>query len=162
MSETDQKQELLHAAQAAVADAKARAEARSSDTASRSRAREILTVAGLVLALTGFTLAALRPAWFLTPPPEPEPPVIQEASVRLTLVREAQRINGWRMANGRLPDDLAEAGTPVAGLAYDRLNDSVFALSLPVGTSLITWRSTDSLSAFIGGSVATVAARVGR
>lgn len=162
MSEADQKQELLNAAQAAVADAKARAEARSRDTASRSRAREILTVAGLVLTLAGFTLAAVRPAWFLTPPPEPEPPVIQEASVRLTLVREARRISDWRMATGRLPADLAETGTPVAGLAYDRINDSVFALSLPLGTSLITLQSTDSLSAFIGGAVATVAARVGR
>lgn len=162
MTDTDQKQDLLNAAQAAVADAKAKAGTRAGEAGPVSRAREIATVAGLVLTLVGFALAAFRPAWFLTPPPEPEPPVIQEASVRLTLVREAQRIHGWRMATGRLPADLAEAGTPVAGLAYDRINDSVFAVSLPHGASLVTLRSTDSLSTFIGGAVATVAARVGR
>jgi hypothetical protein len=162
MTDTDQKQELLDAAQAAVADAKAKAEARSGGTGPRSRSRDLVTVVGLAITLAGFALAAYRPAWFLTPPPEPEPPVIQEASVRLTLVREAQRISGWRMTNGRLPIDQAEAGTPVAGLAYDRINDSVFAVSLPFGASVVTLRSTDSLSTFIGGAVATVAGRVGQ
>ncbi|HEX9165919.1 MAG TPA: hypothetical protein VF862_08410 [Gemmatimonadales bacterium] len=162
MTETDQKQDLLNAAQAAVADAKAKAGARTGAAAPVSRTREIVTVAGLVLTLAGFALAAFRPAWFLTPPPEPEPPVIQEASARLTLAREAQRINGWRRVNGRLPVDLAEAGTPVAGLSYERINDSVFAVSLPLGTDLVTLRSTDSLSTFIGGAVGTVAARGGR
>lgn len=162
MTEIDQKQDLLNAAQAAVADAKAKAEARANGGERASRTREIVTVAGLVLTLAGFALAAFRPAWFLTPPPEPEPPVIQEASVRLTLVREAHRINTWRMATGRLPADVSEAGTPVAGLAYDRINDSVFAVSLPHGASLVTLRSTESLAAFLGGALATVAGRVGR
>jgi len=162
MTEIDQKQDLLNAAQAAVADAKAKAGARAGGAVRASRAREIVTVAGLALTLAGFALAALRPAWFLTPPPEPEPPGIQEASVRLTLVREAHRINAWRLATGRLPADVSEAGTPVTGLAYDRINDSVFAVSLPHGPSLVTLRSTDSLATFIGGALATVAERVGQ
>jgi hypothetical protein len=66
------------------------------------------------------------------------------------------------MGYGRLPVDLAEAGTPVAGLAYERINDSVFAVTLPLGTNLVTLRSTDSLSTFIGGAVGTVTARVGK
>jgi hypothetical protein len=160
MSDLGDKQRLLDAAQAAVTDAREKEEARARQRVSTPASRGIMFGASLALFLVAVYLAAVRPAWFMTPPPAPDPPALQEASVRLTLVRESQRIQAWRSANGRLPANLSEAGIPVSGLAYDRLDDSTWAVSLPFGASQVTLRSTDSVAAFLGSAVGTVAARV--
>lgn len=160
MTEPQGKQRLLDAAQAAVAEAQTKAEERASRRGSTPASRGIMFGASLSLFVVALYLAVARPSWFLTPPPPPEPPAVQEASIRLTLVREAQRIATFRTTAGRLPADPAEAGSPVAGLAYDRINDSVFAVSLPFGAGMVTLRSTDSVAVFLGDAIGTVSARV--
>jgi hypothetical protein len=162
MHELGDKQRLLDAAQAAVADAREKEAVRARQRVSTPTSRGAMIGASLTLFVVAAYLAAVRPAWFIAPPPPPDPPALQEASVRLTLVRESQRIQAWRVANGRLPADLSEAGIPVAGLVYARLDDSTYAVALPFRTSEVTLRSTDSVAAFLGNAVGTVAARVAR
>jgi hypothetical protein len=164
MPEPREKQLLLDAAKAAVADAKSKADEdeKARVRASTPASRSIMFSASVVLFAASIYLAVARPAWFIRPPLPPDPPVIQDASVRLTVVREAQRINAYRVTSGRLPASLAEAGAAVAGLTYARINDSVFALSLPIGVDRMTFRSTDSVAVFLGDAVATVSARGGK
>jgi hypothetical protein len=161
MGEPKEKQMLLDAAKAAVADAQSKADEKARTRVSTPASRGIMFGASVALFAAAVYLAVARPAWFIRPPPPPDPPVIQEASVRLTIVREAQRINAYRISTGRLPQDPAAAGSAVAGLVYGRINDSVFTVSMPAGVNRMTFRSTDSVAVFLGDAVTLVSTRGG-
>jgi len=155
-----QKQALYDAAVAAVQDA----ERRSGQTG-RGRGpwgRRIgLSTAALVVGFALYLLIA-RPAWFLTPPPPPESLQVQEASVRMMLVREAGRIKGLAATSGRLPEDLKATGSRVLNLRYQRLSDSSFLVAAPFGTGELILRSTDPTADFLGRSLSTVTNRGNR
>lgn len=153
-----QKQALLDAAQAAVQDASEKAASRRNRTTSNTP-RIVLTVLGLALFAVGIYLLAARPVWFFTPPPEPESGQIQEASVRLMLVREASRVRRYRSEHGKLPATLAEAGSSVTALNYTPQGDSTFQLAAPWGGRAITLASTDSVGPFLGNSLKIIASR---
>jgi hypothetical protein len=153
-----QKRALLDAAHAAVADAHAKAALPKRRDAIRVF-RTVMIAGSLVVTGFGVYLLAARPAWFITPPP-PAPPVeVQEASLRLTLVREANRVREFRDKNGRLPATLSETGSPVAGLGYERRGDSLFVLRAPFGAGTVEFLSTDSVSTFLGRSLGVIAVR---
>lgn len=154
----EQKQALLDAAQAAVQDANAKAAQRRSR--GRSTGNKIfVTLLGLFCFGLGTYILAARPAWFFTPPPEPESMQIQEASVRLMLVREASRVRRYRAEHGRLPATLAEAGSPVTNLTYLTQGDSTFRLVTSWGEQSIGFASTDSIATFLGNSLKIIASR---
>jgi hypothetical protein len=157
MPDERQKEMLLEAAQAAVKDVRERASARSSRTSTRA-SQIAVTTSGVMLLGLGLYLVTARPAWFFTPPPPPEPVPIQEASLRLTLVREAARVRQFQRANGRLPARLSEAGSPVEMVSY-QVDDGVFTLSVPFGESRLALSSTDSVSVFLGKSVGLITGR---
>src|SRR5262245_23184910 len=123
----ERKQALLDAAQDAVQDAHEKAAARRGRRSSNT-SRIVVTVLGLALFAAGIYLLVARPAWFFTPPPPPESVQIQEASVRLMLVREASRVRQYRAAHGKLPATLQEAGSPVSDVDYITQGDSTFRL----------------------------------
>jgi hypothetical protein len=152
-SRTESKIDLLNAAQAAVSEAEERsASRRGRRRNSRFGRIAFATIAGLVVGGSGYILSA-RPAWFFTPDPEPPPLEIQDASVRLMLVREAERIRQYQTANGQLPDSLAEAGSMVTGVRYTRVDDSTFRLSAAVGSTQIGFQSDDSPDGFLGNAL---------
>ena len=154
-----QKQALYEAAVAAVQEAGKRN--RKSPEGARWGRR--ITMAGaLVVVSFGLYLLLARPAWFVTPPPEPESVQVQEASVRLMLVREVARIRSEAGASGRLPDGFDGTGSSARSIRYQRLTDSTFLVAATVGTRELILRSTDSTAAFLGNSLATVSNRVGR
>lgn len=154
----DQKQALLDAAQAAVQDAHDKAAQRRGRTSSHT-SRIVVTVLGLGIFAVGIYILAMRPTWFFTPPPPPESVQIQEASVRLMLVREASRVRQYKAAHGRLPATLVEAGSPVSNVDYTKHGDSTFRLVTAWGEQTIGLASTDSVGPFLGNSLKIIASR---
>lgn len=154
----DPKRELLAAAQAAVEDARVRAAVAPKLPPTRLWRRMMLGL-GAVTGLAGLAVILLRPNWLVRPPPPPDPPAVQEASVRLTLVREAGRIARFKVEHGRLPATPEEAGSPVQGLGYARSGDTLYSLSLAAGSGTVTFGSRDSVGAFLGTSLKLVTRR---
>ncbi len=154
----DQKRALLEAAQAAVDDAREKELARRRGGSTRA-SRAVVTVLGLALFGIGIYLLAARPAWFFTPPPPPETLEIREASVRLMLVREVERVKRYRAEHGRFPATLAEAGSQVQGLLFETRGDSAFRLISPWGEGTIGLSSTDSVGSFLGNSLKVIVSR---
>jgi hypothetical protein len=157
----DQKRALLEAAQAAVADARSRSAATSRPQGFRVPIAVLTGVSTALLAGSAWLLVT-RPAWFLDPPPPTPSEEVREASLRLTMVREANRLAQFRIEKNRLPESLVELGSPVAGIEYERRGDSVFVLRAQLGSREITMASTDSVAGFLGQSVNIVAPRRSR
>jgi len=156
------KEALLNAAQAAVSDAREKAgRVRRGETRFK---RIFLMVVSMVLFGGSVYVLAARPPWLFTPPPAAEPVALQDASARLLLAREAQRIRSYRTEHGRLPATLDEAGSPAReeDLTYDRLPDGTFVLRLPRMTGALEYRSTTPEDEFLGASLQVVMDRVGR
>ena len=95
-----------------------------------------MTVLGLGIFGVGIYILAMRPAWFFTPPPPPESVQIQEASVRLMLVREATRVRRYRSEHGKMPATLQDAGSTVNSVSYMAQGDSGFKLVTSWGETL--------------------------
>lgn len=146
----ESKEALLNAAQAAVHEAKRKAASERRQT--RHSSRVVLLVAAGALFASSVYLLAVRPAWFFTPPLPPDPPEVREASLRLTLAREAERVRRFHVARGRLPGTLAEAGGAVKGLDYEVRPDGTFAVRAPLGAGTLELRSTDRVDRFLDDS----------
>jgi hypothetical protein len=110
----------------------------------------------LVVALVAATLLLVRPTWLAGPrAPIAESPAVAAASLRLTLLRERQRVFDFAKQNGRLPQSSAEAG--VAGeIRFELTGPGQFRLSASAGDSLITLYSSDPLGVFLGGSLTAI------
>ncbi|PYP39782.1 MAG: hypothetical protein DMD43_10065 [Gemmatimonadetes bacterium] len=154
----DSKQTLYEAARTAIDDRAAKdAAARLARTARSHPGRLGLLAA---VAVAGALILILRPAWLAGPKGlPPEPPAIAVATVRLTLLRERERVLEFQRHHGRLPATLAEAGSPQSEIAYTPRHDARFSLAVEVGDSLIVLQSSDSVKAFLGGSIRTLAKR---
>jgi hypothetical protein len=145
----DSKTDLLEAARAVIRDRNEKARRARLQPEERRRVglMTVLSVAGLVLVL-------LQPSWLAGPDAlPPETPAIVEASMRLSMIRELQRVSDFEKHTGRLPASLAEAGSTVPGLGYEALPEQHFRLFAQAGDSLLVLRSTDSISQFLGNSL---------
>lgn len=137
----------LEAVQERAAQARARAEQRP-----KPKRRFPLMALLLAVGMIGGVLLLLRPTWLAGPDTLPaESPGVAAASMRVVLVRERELVLGFQRRTGRLPSSLAEAGSTAAGLEY-RQDETGFRLTGRAGDSLITLRSTDSVTAFLGDS----------
>ena len=154
----ERKQALLDAAQDAVQDANEKAAARRGGRRSPAN-RIVVTLLGLACFGIGIYILAIRPAWFFTPPAPPESVQIQEASVRLMLVREASRVRQYRAQHGKLPVTLEETGSPVSNVDYITQGDSTFRLTTSWGEQRISLASSDSVGTFLGNSLKIIVSR---
>ncbi|HEX7025078.1 MAG TPA: hypothetical protein VF187_09710 [Gemmatimonadales bacterium] len=148
----DSKTDLLEAAQAVMKDReeKAAANARSRMRPEVRRRVSILTLIGALGAL----LVVLQPIWLAGPTSvPPESPAVTDASVRLGMLRERQRIIEFARVHGRLPATLSEAGSKTPGLGYEPGEGQTFKLFAQSGDSLLLLHSTDSMSTFLGNSL---------
>jgi len=148
----DSKTDLLEAAKAVVQERNEKAER----AAARRMQPEVRRRVGVLslLGLAGLLVIALQPSWLTGPRAlPPETPAIVEASVRLSMLREQQRVVDFLKRTGRLPATLSEAGVSVAGLGYEALPQQEFRLFAQAGDSLLVLRSSDSMTLFLGNSL---------
>lgn len=150
----DSKSNLYEAALAAVKD-REDAVAQRPRPQQRTRVRWMTVL--LLVALAAAVLLLVRPVWLAGPQaPVAEPPPIAAASLRLTLLRERQRVIDFLKLNGRLPANLSEAGVTGGDIHFEVTGPSSFLLSASAGDSLITLNSTDRLGTFLGESLRAI------
>jgi hypothetical protein len=112
---------------------------------------------GAIVVLLGVLL--LQPAW-LFPPAPLETPALREASVRVRMYVEMDRVEQFRNAKGRLPATLMEAGGDTTGLVYSTADDGYTLVGRDNGFSL-TYTSTAGIAPrdFLGDSYRLIAQR---
>jgi len=98
----------------------------------------------LTLAATLYVWLA-APAWARVDRPPPPTPEHREASLRVAIFLQAQRIEAFRDRTGRLPEELEETGPPMPGISYSRT---------PRGTYHLEGRN-DTLALFYSSSSLT-------
>ena len=109
-------------------------------------------IMGVVLVVALY-LAFSPPAW-LQPPAAPVPTAAErEAGIRFAVFLQAQQVEHFRATRGRLPGSLAEAGSPLPGIRYHILTGTSYELQSETDRA-IRYTSSDSLHAFLGGSMA--------
>ena len=141
------------------AEAERRDTVQASTPAGPPRTRPIAwIVLGLVLA--GLIAAVvLRPPWLGLGVPLREPPAVREASLRLAVALEAQRVMRYQREQGRLPATLDEAGPVLAGVSYQPSREGIYEMSATDGEIAVLYRSTTSLREFVGNSSDIVSRR---
>ena len=157
------KQALLEAAQDVVrTQAEARKAELEAERRSRSRMSPIVAIGSAIILVVVAYAAVERPVWLFPPPPTVESAEVQEASLRIGMAAAAQRIEKFRQTRSRLPRTLAETGGTLHGIRYERADSLTYTLRGTSGPVALTFRSTDSLKAFVGGSFEVIARRTGR
>lgn len=141
------------------------AEKREKDQAARPAGplkRRMHPVAGLsllVLVLVAGYVGLARPSWIFERGAPAEPASIQEASLRLAMAMQFQRIERFRAQSGRLPTTMEEAGAVMPGVRYQARHPDGFTLTGTNGTVTLTLQSTESVSAFVGNSYELIQGR---
>ena len=148
----DSKTNLLEAAKAVVQDRHERASQVRKDGMHPGVRQRVSAL--LLLSATGVLLLILRPSWLAGPDSLPvETPAIAEASIKLAMARERDRVTAFLKQNGRLPANLAEAGINAPGIGYEVLEGGAFRLYAQGKDSLLVLGSADSMTLFLGASL---------
>jgi hypothetical protein len=103
-----------------------------------SRAPFWVTMSLLIVGLS--SVLVLQPAW-LFPQPVEETPALKEASLRVRMFVEIDRIEQFRSNNGRLPASLREAKADSTGLQY-RPQQDAYSVVGRNGPLALTYTST--------------------
>lgn len=155
----DSKTDLLDAARAAIKDREEAAVAAVAAANAPQRRKRRLGIMALV-GVVGIFLLILQPDWLVGPEvPPPEPPGVATASLRLTMLRERDRVFAFQKRFGRLPAALADAGVETPWLEYQRVGTDGFTLQAQVGDSVLVLTAGDSLPAFLGNSLRVLQGR---
>lgn len=112
-----------------------------------------------VLIAAGLATMVSKPAWLVTPPRPPESAERQDASIRVVVYMQAEKIFNFRARKNRLPNTLAEAGGifPTT-VQYRKIDESRFELIGTNGVQRVTYRSDGPpLSAFLGNAFQVIA-----
>jgi hypothetical protein len=110
-----------------------------------------LTIAGLA------ALLVFQPGWMFSRPPA-EPPQLQEASLRIRMFVEIERVDRFKVAKGRLPTSLLEAGGDTTGLRFAPAGVT-YTLVGWNGPLQLRYTSDGSAEAFLGNSYQLVRER---
>jgi hypothetical protein len=116
-----------------------------------TRAMLLLTAAGLLLVLV------TRPAWLFPRPPK-QTPALMEASLRVRMFVEIDRVERFLADSGRLPRTLVEAGADTSGLSYTPAEGGYTLSGRNQGLSL-TYHSGSPPREFLGNSYQVVTQR---
>ncbi len=120
----------------------------------------VLTVISVVaLVAIGVWLFAARPDWVFARGTPPQSAAIREASLRLAMAAQFERIERFRDSAGHLPARLADIGPVTANMTYTTTQFGGFVLEGEDSTLQLTLRSDDSLRAFVGKSYEIVSRR---
>ena len=157
-----EKQALIEAYEKVlVADAAKREKEQATRPAGppRRRLHPVVVLSLLILVGVGAYVGIARPAWIFERGAPAEPVSMQEASLRLAMAMQFQRIERFRAQSGRLPTTMEEAGPVMPGIRYQARHPDGFTLTGTNGTVTLTLQSTASLSAFVGNSYEMIQGR---
>jgi hypothetical protein len=151
-------QETADAVAAVLKHAAEREEAAHKKSTPKKQPRWMLPV-GIQLAVLAVYLLISPPAWVVVHPIEAPDPAVAEQSLRVAMYMQSQRIEDWRIKNGRLPTTLAEIGASVTpGVEYQIVGTNQYRL---VGTNgpeaSLVYDSTESPDDFLGDAAAKLA-----
>ncbi len=102
----------------------------------------------LIVALAA--LLVTQPAWLFTKPVQ-ESPALLDASLRVRMFVEIERIAQFHRDSTRLPATLAEAGVPGDGLTYE-LEEGGYTLTGMNGPRALVYHSDTPPETFLGDS----------
>jgi hypothetical protein len=125
----------------------------------QSRVSPIIAAGLTIILAVGIYVAIEQPTWLFPTPPVPESTEVQEASLRIGMATTAQRIERFRMAQGRLPRSLSEAGSSPNGIQYEQREGDRYVLRGSNGSVHVVLNSGDSLALFVGNSFKVLAQR---
>lgn len=155
----DSKRALLEAREVAVRDGTDR-QSHSKDDGTYPRKSRLLPLLFFVTVAFGGYVLVTKPAWLITPPPPPEPAPIVDASLRVAMWQQALYVERYRTNEGRLPEDLAQAGAPqMDGIFYHRIGEGSYLISGSNGDIDLVLRSEDSFDDFVGESLEIISNR---
>lgn len=121
----------------------------------QARPLYIAVMSVLLIALTSVLLT--RPAWLFPRLPE-ETPAIREASLRVRMYVEIERIEQFRSANGHYPTSLLDAGGDTTGLSYTT-GPTGYTLTGQNGGITATFAAGSNPREFLGDSYQAIARR---
>ncbi|HEX6643046.1 MAG TPA: hypothetical protein VF037_00095 [Gemmatimonadales bacterium] len=127
--------------------------------ARRRRMHPIATLSLLLLVIVGGYVVIAQPTWVFERGAPPESVTVQEASLRLAMAMQFQRIERFRAQSGRLPTTMEEAGPVMPGVRYQARHPDGFTLTGTNGSVTLTLQSTQSVSAFVGNSYEVIQGR---
>ena len=125
----------------------------------RTRVSPIIAAGLTILLGVAVYVAVEQPTWLLPTPPIVESRAAQEASLRIGMATTLQRVERFRVAQGRLPRSLAEAGTAPRGITYEQREGDRYVVRGQNGPVQLTLTSGDSLAPFVGNSFQVLAER---
>ncbi|HET9950092.1 MAG TPA: hypothetical protein VFQ22_14315 [Longimicrobiales bacterium] len=97
---------------------------------------------GLNLAVLAAYLLIAPPAWVVVNPIQAPAPQEQVQGLRTGMFMEIQRIEGFRLANGRLPSTLSEAGSSAEGTIEYTVRGDAYTLVATVGEETLVFDSS--------------------
>jgi len=103
---------------------------------------------GINLGVFAVYLLIAPPDWVVMDPLEGPPPAEQSRSMRVAMYFQSQRIEAYRLENGRLPDALADAGTPVPGVEYNKRGADRYELVADAGGEVLLYDSSAPAAEF--------------
>lgn len=111
---------------------------------------------GINLAVLAVYLLIAPPAWVVVNPIKPPDAMAQTTDLKKALWFQAQRIEAYRAQYGQLPAQLADAGTPIAGVEYVRDGDRFRLIGTVGDAPPVVWDSStsnDEIQALVAGSL---------
>lgn len=114
-------------------------------------------VVALVVLVAVFTVVWWKGDAWLGPTVPPKPTVTQlDAGLRTGLYLQAQRIKAYQLRTGHLPDRLDEAGPPLPGIRYEKIDKDTYRISGQNGGVTLGYRSDEPLSELLGPAVGRI------
>lgn len=112
---------------------------------------------GRIVVLVALVVVFLVVWWkgsdWLGPTPPAKPTAVQtDASLRLALYLQAQRIKAFQLRTGHLPDQLGDAGPPLPGIHYEKLDAGTYVITGRNGDSTLSYRSDQPIGLLLGKS----------
>jgi hypothetical protein len=113
------------------------------------------------LGLLVFTLFAYlaKPEFIFGANPNNVPAVRRDANVRFTIYLLSRRVESYKNAANKYPDDLSPIAGAPSNVKYARLSDTIFELRASDGSKEIVFRSDEPADRFLGKSPSVLSGR---
>jgi hypothetical protein len=116
-------------------------------------------VAVAALIALGAWLAIARPGFVFERGAPDEPRAVRDASLRLAMAMQFQRVQRFRDSTGVLPQKLTDVGPLVSAIRYEPIPPDQFTLVGENGDVVLTLRSDDVLRDFVGSAYQVLESR---